>query len=44
MIKSVKLIKKFGSKTVLGPISLYLEGRGILGLLSGPMAPVKPPF
>lgn len=33
MIKSVKLIKKFGSQTVLGPISLDLEVRGILGLL-----------
>jgi len=33
MIKSVKLIKTFGSKTVLGPISLDLKGRGILGLL-----------
>ncbi len=33
MIKSVDLIKTFGSKTVLGPISMDLEDRGILGLL-----------
>ena len=33
MIKSIGLIKTFGSKTVLGPISLDLEDRGIIGLL-----------
>jgi len=33
MIKSTGLTKTFGSKTVLGPIFLDLEDRGIIGLL-----------